>query len=80
MSRWVNLRVHLQQPHKPRAPEYQRKPGPARLRRRTRRANARSAAAENAPAEANHEVVENATLNKNSALAGKADLLPPTHV
>ena len=80
MSRWVNLRVHLQQPHKPRAPEYQRKPGPARLRRRAWRANARSAAAENAPAEANHEVVENATLNKNSALAGKVDLLPPTHV
>ena len=27
----------------------------------------------------NHEVVENASPNENSKLAGQADLLPPTH-
>ena len=76
---WVNLRVHLHQPHQPHPPEYQWKPGPARLRRRAWRAIARSSAARNAPAKTNHEVIENRTFDKNSELAGQAVILPPTH-
>ena len=54
---WLNLRVHL--PHQPHQRPQQRKPGPSRLRRRERRAQARAAAV-NAAAE-NPEVAEGAT-------------------
>ena len=61
----LNLRVSL--PHQPRQHPQQRKPGPSRLRRRARRAEARAAAeiaaATNGSAETFSKAVENATMN-----------------
>ena len=69
---WLNLRVHL--PHQPHHHPQQRKPGPSRLRRRARRAQAR-AAAENATAKTS-EVAEGVSNRKTREIAVQACLFP----
>ena len=76
---WVNLRVHLQQPPNHIPQSSHESPGlhDCDAVHGGQMLVARNAVAENALAEANHEVVENAAPNENSELAGQADLLPP---
>ena len=75
---WLQLRVHLPQPHQQQKP---RRPGPSRIRRRARRTEARAvaeiAAATHGSAETFSKVVEN---DEPREKAVQANFLPPPQV
>ena len=71
---WLQLRVHLPQPHQQHR-QNQRKPGPSRLRRRARRAAARKHAAEEAAKKTDYtdEVAEQADTVQSVDSAAEAE-------
>ena len=75
---WANLHVQLQLPPHHAAPaQYQRRPGPSRLRRRARRAAARKLAAEEAAQNTDYtEKVDTVQSVDAAAEAATADLPP----